>query len=103
VTKIAPLIFELTVSLQGADLPFWRRFLTQNTISFYRLHLQLQCILHWRSETPFRFQFEDLLFGDPQVMFLTLPNEKNARSSKIGKYLSEPGQSFLYEYDFISI
>jgi len=101
-SKLKPLIYEFTVSLDGCSYPFWRRFLTSNSINFYRLHLHLQTVLGWRNETPFRFRVGDTIFADPDITFLTLPNEKNARSSKIGKYIGSPGQEFIYEYDPLS-
>ncbi len=100
--KPTPKIYKLTVCLNNSDHPFWRTFLTKNTINFYRLHLELQSVLNWNNESPFRFHVNDLVIGDPQETFLTLKHERNARSTKLGTLLNEESQSFLYEYDPVS-
>jgi hypothetical protein len=95
-------VYELTVTLMNTEHLFWRRFQIKSNIGYYQLHLQLQCVLGWRNETPFRFQVGDILFVDPEDTFTTLPNEKNARTQKVCDTVTDVGQKFFYEYDPVS-
>ncbi|MDI3535362.1 MAG: hypothetical protein PWQ82_1727 [Thermosediminibacterales bacterium] len=95
--------YQLKITIQGIKPPIWRRIVIPSNITFAKLHKYIQASFGWQNYHLYNFEFQDFVVALPSDEFapgeLYGKPEKNPRSTKIDKYMTE-GAKFTYTYDF---
>ncbi len=107
--------FTFKVKLKGSTkLAIWRRLVVSEDTSFHDLHLMIQTLFRWDNSHLFRFSpkaycsfpvITDINGKDPYERFApakNFPQEEtfDADDIKLSDYLTAPGESIVYRYDF---
>src|SRR6056297_1304151 len=94
-------VYQVKVSLNGAQPPIWRRLLIEPDTSLQDLHRIIQVAMGWQASHLHLFQAKDgTLIGDPAEDFDGMMNFRDEAVVPISAVLSREGQALRYEYDF---
>lgn len=94
-------VYQVKVSLNGAQPPIWRRLLIEPDTSLQDLHRIIQVAMGWQASHLHLFQAKDgTLIGDPAEDFDGMMNFRDEAVVPISAVLSSEGQALRYEYDF---
>ena len=100
-TKPSNNIYQIKVSLIGAQPPIWRRLLIEPDTTFQDLHRIIQVAMGWQASHLHLFQAGDgRLIGDPAEDFEGMMNFLDESALPVSSVLSSEGQQLKYEYDF---
>jgi len=97
----------LRIELQGIMPPIWREIDVPPAYSFWDLHVAIQDAMGWLDYHLHVFHMEDPKTGG--MMEIGIPDDEGYADGMpilagwdipIQSYLSEPGQSVQYDYDF---
>jgi hypothetical protein len=91
-------IYQLKISLKGLLPPIWRTFQVAGQITLPDLHLTAQTVMGWENIHLYRFIIDGLPYGDPDTD--GWPNVTAAQDILLAQVISQPGQKFIYVYDF---
>jgi len=94
-------VYQIKVSLIGAQPPIWRRLLIEPDTTFQDLHRIIQVAMGWQASHLHLFQAGDgRLIGDPAEDFEGMMSFLDERALSVSSVLSSEGQQLKYEYDF---
>jgi hypothetical protein len=100
-TKPSNNVYQIKVSLTGAQPPIWRRLLIEPGTTFQDLHRIIQVAMSWQASHLHLFQAEDgRLVGDLAEDFDGMMNFVDESIVSVSSLLAREGQSLKYEYDF---
>jgi len=101
VTKPNNNVYQIKVSLIGAQPSIWRRLLIEPNTTFKDLHQIIQVAMGWQASHLHLFQADDgRLIGDPAEDFEGMMNFMDESALPVSSVLSSEGQKLKYEYDF---
>jgi hypothetical protein len=93
--------FQIKATLNGIRPPIWRRFLVRGDMTLEQLHGTLQCLMeNWYDYHLHQFTIKGFLYGPEEVDTFGDEELKDESRYRIDQVLSDPGETFLYEYDF---
>ncbi len=96
-----PSVYQLKISLVGAQPPIWRSVLVDSMIMFRDLHRTIQLAMGWEVSHLHLFQLpSDVLIGDPAEDPDGMMNFVDEAMVSISSVLMEEGHQLRYEYDF---
>lgn len=97
------LIYQIKVTLSGITPPVWRRIQIPTEYSFWDLHVAIQDAMGW---LDYHLHLFDIKKGRRTVK-IGIPDDEGFDEGilpdwevNVGDYLSEPGDSVYYDYDF---
>ncbi|MEH6562227.1 MAG: plasmid pRiA4b ORF-3 family protein, partial [Marinobacter sp.] len=100
-TKSSNNLYQIKVSLTGAQPPIWRRLLIEPGTTFQDLHRIIQVAMSWQASHLHLFQAEDgRLVGDLAEDFDGMMNFVDESTVPVSSLLAWEGQALKYEYDF---
>ncbi len=92
------MIYQLKVTLEGAEPAIWRRFIVPSTVTLHHLHLILQDVMGWTNSHLYRFEIGAKEYGEPdednELYFI------DSHRTKLGHVVAGKRTTFKYEYDF---
>lgn len=91
-------IYQLKISLKGLIPPIWRIFQVAGSLTLHELHLTAQIVMGWENNHLYRFIIDGVAYGDPDPE--GWPQVKGAGQTQLQQVVSQPGQKFIYVYDF---
>lgn len=95
-------IYQLKISIKGANPHIWRKILVKSTVSFYVLHIIIQTIFNW--ENYHLYQFDgDKSYTDSHAIeeYLECDQDlKDALHYRISQELQQQKDKINYTYDF---
>jgi len=90
--------FEVSITLDGIEPRIWRRLRLPSTTKLPEAHRIFQIVMGWTDSHLHQFLVGDKRYGEPDPEFDDgTIDEKNVLLSSL---LKEPGDNFIYEYDF---
>lgn len=91
-----PEVLQLKVTLEGTDLPVWRRVLVPEEITLHGLHRIVQILMQWYDYHLYDFEIRGERYEAPD------PEAEGADSTQVSlvDLGFEPGERFTYRYDF---
>ena len=96
-----PRVMELHLSLEPTKPLVWRRLWMLDSISMYQLHEILQVTMGWMHSHLFMFRASGITITEPSPDNDWIDDEfRDARKTRLGSILKEPGDVAIYEYDF---
>ncbi len=96
--KKSTALYEIKVTLAGSKPPIWRRMVVKDTTRLDDLHSILQIAMGWSDYHLHQFRVGNTFIGVPDPEFdMEVTDERNLYLKDI---LTEPKDSFFYEYDF---
>lgn len=98
--KIRRPIYQLKVTLEGAEPPVWRRVIVSGNRSMKRLHEILQIAMGWTNSHLHLFEFPDGSVYTNSGFMLEHVEHQDESKTKLRKLVKTPGSTFKYEYDF---
>ena len=101
-------VLQLNISLKQTAPLICREILIESNSTFLELHIAIQLAMGWRNDHLFNFRLEGIIIEVPteesKYFDMILPEEGieklNASQTILSKYLSKPGQTIIYHYDF---
>lgn len=91
-------LYQLKVTLTGSKPPIWRRLIVKDNIRLDELHSVLQITMGWSNYHLHQYRLRNLYIGIPdQELDMDITDERKVYLKDI---LSNPKDSFVYEYDF---
>ena len=94
-------VYQVKVSLNGAQPSIWRRLLIEPDTTFQDLHRIIQVAMGWQASRLHLFQAKDgTLIGDPAEDFDGMMNFRDEAVVPVSAVLFREGQTLHYEYDF---
>ena len=100
-TKRVNNLYQIKVSLIGAQPPIWRRLLIEPDTTFQDIHRIIQLAMGWQVSHLHLFQAQDgRLLGDLAEDEDSMLNVEDESAVAVSSLLTRGGQSLKYEYDF---
>ena len=100
-TKPNNCVYQIKVSLIGAQPAIWRQLLIEPGSSFRDLHRIIQVAMGWQASHLHLFQADDgRLIGDPAEDFDGMMNFLDETTVPVSGVLNREGHQLKYEYDF---
>lgn len=100
-TKSSNNVYQIKLSLTGAQPPIWRRLLIEPDTTFQDFHRIIQVAMGWQASHLHMFQAEDgRLMGDPAEDFDGMMGFMDEASVPVSSLLAGEGEALKYEYDF---
>ena len=100
-TKANNSVYQIKVTLTGAQPPIWRRLLIEPDTTFQDLHRIIQLAMGWQTSHLHLFQAGNgRLIGDPAEDFDGMMNFLDETIVPVSGVLKKEGQQLKYEYDF---
>jgi len=100
-TKTSNNLYQIKVSLIGAQPPIWRRLLIEPDTTFQDLHRVIQLTMGWQVSHLHLFQAQDgRLLGDLAEDEDGMLNFEDESAVAVSSLLIKEGQVLKYEYDF---
>lgn len=94
-------LYQIKVSLIGAQPPIWRRLLIDPDTTFQDLHRIIQLAMGWQVSHLHLFQAQDgRLLGDLAEDEDSMLNVEDESAVAVSSLLAREGQALKYEYDF---
>lgn len=94
-------LYQIKVSLIGAQPPIWRRLLIDPDTTFQDLHRIIQLAMGWQVSHLHLFQAQDgSLLGDLAEDEDSMMNVEDESAVAVSSLLAREGQALKYEYDF---
>ncbi len=93
--RLAPPGYQFRIELYGAQPTVWRRFRAPGSITFYDLHMIIQCCVGWEAFHLYRFELDWTTIAD-----MMLGGGEISGDAKVADYLTETPTNFEYVYDF---
>ncbi len=94
-------VYQIKLSLIGAQPPIWRRILIEPDTTYQDLHRIIQVAMGWQASHLHLFQAEDgTLVGDPAEDFDGMLDFMDETRVPVSNLLTREGQALKYEYDF---
>jgi hypothetical protein len=95
-------IYQIKVTLLGADPPIWRRLLVPAEVTLERLHHVLQLAMGWEDCHMHEFRVGKQRFGTPDPMEEAFggPRTASERTARLCDVLGRVGAKAVYTYDF---
>lgn len=94
-------IYQIKISLIGANPPIWRRVLIHPATTLQDLHRIIQLAMGWQGYHLHLFQTPDgRLIGDPSEDDEGTMNFDDEARVTVSSLLSHEGEKLSYEYDF---
>lgn len=99
--KSSSSVYQIDISLVGAQPAIWRRLLIAPGTTLQDLHRIIQIAMGWRWSHLHLFQALDgTLLGDPEEDFDGMMNFVDEARVPVASVLMHEGQALKYEYDF---
>ncbi len=96
-------VYQLRVTLKGAQPPIWRRLQAPAAIDLRELHLLFQVVMGWHNEHLYEFRVGQRYFGEPEPKSSGLegfgPPTQDAGKTRLVEIAPRAGSKFLYTYD----
>jgi Plasmid pRiA4b ORF-3-like protein len=95
-------IYQLKVTLLGANPPIWRRLLVPADMTLALLHKTLQTAMGWDDGHMHGFRAGQRRFGRPEPPdpFMRGPRVESERTVRLSAVLQKTGATMIYTYDF---
>lgn len=93
-------VYQIKVTLIGSKPPVWRRFMTPDTTTLYRLHDLLQMVMGWENHHLHMFTISGQIYGDPADDEFGTMGTVDEKQFKLNQVVGHEGSKFRYEYDF---
>ena len=95
-------IFQILVTLLGADPPIWRRVLAPANLTLARFHDVLQCVMGWEHSHPHEFNFGGRRYAepDPYEGRFGMGETVDDRKVRLNEVFRRVGSKGIYTYDF---
>jgi hypothetical protein len=91
-------LYQLKITLAGSKPPIWRRLIVKDNIRLDELHSVLQVTMGWSNYHLHQYKLKNLYIGIPDPEWdMDITDERNVCLHDI---ISNPKDSFVYEYDF---
>lgn len=92
-------ILQFKITLKESNPKIWRRFLIENTLMFYDLHLVIQNVIGWTNSHLYQFVYErNSYIGNPEL--LERSEVADDRETELSAIFDKPKIKMIYEYDF---
>lgn len=91
-------IYQLKVTLEGANPPVWRRVQVASDISLSKLHKVFQIVMGWTNSHLYQFEFGRVYYGEPEPVYES--RMRSARAATLAVLAPFAKSKFTYEYDF---
>ena len=96
--KLAESVFQIKVTLKHSKPPIWRRIHLNSNTTLLELHAILQITMGWTNSHLHQFIAHGIYYGEPHPDFgFDVLDEEEYQVYQI---LNQPGDKFVYEYDF---
>jgi hypothetical protein len=96
--KKSKLLYQIKVTLVGSKPPIWRRLIVKNNIKLDQLHTVLQVAMGWFNCHLHQYRVGSSYIGIPDPDFdMDVVDERKVYLQDI---ITNPNDSFVYEYDF---
>lgn len=96
-------VYQLKVTLKGAQPPIWRRLQVPAAVDLKELHLLFQVVMGWHNEHLYEFRVGQRYFGEPEPKSWGVegfgPPIQDARKTPLLEIAPRAGSKFLYTYD----
>jgi hypothetical protein len=90
-------VYDLKITLMGADPPIWRRLQVTSDTTLNKLHQIVLSIMGWSGTHQHRFSIGGKIYGIPAPdNDAGMIGEQDVRLSHVA---ARPGKRFVYEYD----
>jgi hypothetical protein len=102
----SPRVLQFKVTLLEVQPTVWRRFQIPEQYNFWDLHVAIQDVMGWQDYHLHEFRIAQIGSGPPIVVGIPDDEFESGRETLPGwqspviRYLTEPGQTATYEYDF---
>jgi hypothetical protein len=97
-SKKSKLLYQIKVTLLGSKPPIWRRLIVKDNIRLDQLHSVLQVAMGWFNCHLHQYRVGSSYIGIPDLDFdMDVTDERKVCLQDI---ISNPNDSFVYEYDF---
>lgn len=95
-------LVQLKIVLKHTKPPIWRRIVVKNSITFFELHLVIQCAMGWENCHLYEFIVDQYRIGELNDEFDSYNGSKLIDSEEIAlkEILSSKIKKFSYDYDF---
>ena len=91
-------LYQMKIILTGSKPPIWRRFIVKDNIKLDELNAVLQITMGWLNYHLHQYRQGSLYIGIPdQELDMGITDERKVYLHDI---VSNPKDSFIYEYDF---
>ena len=91
-------IYQLKIVLRGISPIIWRRLLVHSDTTIAALHSILQTAMGWEDSHLHRFRIHGKDYGIAYVGGISFAD--NPHQVELHQFRLQPGERFLYEYDF---
>ena len=90
--------WRLRVTLQELRPPIWRTLAVPGDMTLHHLHWVLQVVMGWTNSHLHQFYVGETCYGlpEPEIEW----ERQDERRARVGRIAPNPGDSFIYEYDF---
>lgn len=96
--KKSEFLYQIKVTLVDSNPPIWRRLIVKDSIRLDRLHSVLQAAMGWFNYHLHQYRVGSSYIGMPDPDFdMDMTDERKVYLQDI---ISNPNDSFVYEYDF---
>lgn len=93
-------IYQLKVSIDGAQPPIWRRIQVPGDVSLLKLHFIFQLAMGWTNSHLHEFFIEGVYYGDPSDDELDMRQTQDEKEYLLEQVIPGTGTRFTYLYDF---
>ncbi len=91
-------LYQIKITLTGSKPPIWRRLIVKDNIRLDELHAVLQITMGWSGYHLHQYRLRNLYIGIPdQELDMDIADERKVYLKEV---ISNPKDSFVYEYDF---
>jgi hypothetical protein len=101
-TVVPAEVYQIKVTLLGANPPIWRRLVVPADMTLERLHDVLQLAMGWEDCHLHEYVIGKQRFGtpDPTLKLRGLPGIASEQTARLSNVLGKVGAKALYTYDF---
>ena len=91
-------LYQMKITLIGSKPPIWRRLIVKDNVRLDELHSVLQITMGWSNYHAHQYRLRNLYIGiRDQELDMDITDERKVYLRDI---ISNPKDSFVYEYDF---
>lgn len=99
-TKSAPKILQIKITLREIKPPIWRRVLVSDQMTLWDLHEVIQAVFGWAGYHLHEFKIGNVHYGDPEDSEFMDFVKEDEELYKLSDFNFNKGSQFSYLYDF---
>ena len=93
-------IYQIKVTLEGSQLPIWRRLLVHSDTTLPSLHQIIQAAFGWQDYHLHQFIDGKTFYGEPDPEYPLYVDMRDEQGVTLDQIATGEGFKFRYEYDF---